>query len=227
MSKDKQPSKRKRRSRVKVSARQASQGLTADEPMDTASVLSEQSQRVGIAHYYVSALGCPGKASWHGEGGSISAILKVFNMPRGSRGKIKKVLVQVHRCLALGTLYDSDCFAQRGHRGRVIDSESLEAQLIADCLEQGAHILFPWQNTHLGYSTSINAHETLGISRTDARHIINSHRASVGVEPVSLSAVRSAASIMAPAVLLSTRSPRATPTPTPSGPRHVSPGAHS
>jgi hypothetical protein len=100
------------------------------------SVLSQRSQRIGIAFFYIHALGSPPRSEWSGKAGTVAKIRSTFNIPIGSRFTICRVLTQVQLSNSTGKQYDGRPTAPPRPRSRVIKVGSMEAQLVADAMEQ-------------------------------------------------------------------------------------------
>ena len=127
--------KQARRHKVKVSLVSRPPGAVNRKRPSHAAVFTRRSRRLAIAYYYVHALGSPPAASWPGRQGTVATIRRTFKIPLGSSTEVRNVLIEVQRCLRAGIQYDGDFVIARNPRRRVVPMGSLEAQIIADSVE--------------------------------------------------------------------------------------------
>jgi hypothetical protein len=133
---------------------------------DNCATLNAQATRLAIAYHYIKVLGAPSPEDWDGRDGTVRLIRTVLKIPSNSSGRVREILTQVHDCHCLGTQYTGERRSE-GELGRkvLIKKTSVEAQIIADAVEDG-------------------------MSMAMAHALVNKHCYEGGLEPYSLSAVR-------------------------------------
>ena len=111
--------------------------LQRDENGADAVVLSEQ-QRCAIFVVFAQVLYAPHRSEWQGVNGTIAIIMKVLNMPSGSRDVVARVLEHGSKCIDDGIPYCADRKLQPSDDSRTcIQRFSPEEQIVADCIEKG------------------------------------------------------------------------------------------
>lgn len=126
--------------------------------------ISESTQRLAIAFYYVQKLGAPCMSKWTGTKGTISKIIEGLGLNENSRKTVERVLVSVQECRNRGFEYTGERRSGSGGSNRLIEQQSLDSQIIADAME-----------------------ECLGVRQTTA--LINETRVARGIQHVGVSAV--------------------------------------
>jgi hypothetical protein len=163
------PRKKKRRNKPKALNDQdrATQGGPPHHPRHWkkphhVAVLDQRAERLGIAYFYIHALGCPPPSEWGGKSGTIATIRDTFDIPKGSRDSIRKVLGQVQLCAHSRKQYRGSPLAPPKPRERVIKLGSVEAQIVADSMEQRTIILLQnntyWHIVTLLYTSTNVVH---------------------------------------------------------------------
>jgi hypothetical protein len=96
-----------------------------------------KSQRIAILVYFVQSLGSPEESDggWEGKDGAIAQIRKTLSIPRGT--DIRSILRTIKQHEMQGTAYTGDRVGDSGGRPPHITLDSIYAQIIADCLEDG------------------------------------------------------------------------------------------
>ena len=133
---------------------------------DECPTLNAQAKRLAIAHYYIQVLDAPSPEEWDGLDGTVIRIQKCLNFDVEYRRRIRVIISQVYHCHCIGTQYTGERNVT-GDLGRkvIIKKTSVEAQIIADAVEDG-------------------------MSMAMAHALVNKHCFENGQEPFSLSAVR-------------------------------------
>jgi hypothetical protein len=133
---------------------------------DECPTLNAKASRLAIAYYYIQVLDAPPPEEWDGHDGTVSQIQKDLKFENYFRTRIRFILSQVYHCHCIGTQYTGERNVT-GDLGRkvIIKKTSVEAQIIADAVEDG-------------------------MSMAMAHVLVNKHCFEAGLEPFSLSAVR-------------------------------------
>jgi hypothetical protein len=128
--------------------------------------LNSQATRLAIAYHYLKVLGAPPPEEWDGRDGTVTILKNCLKIPNNSRSRIRVIISQVYHCHCIGTQYTGERITV-GELGRkvIIKKTSVEAQIIADAVEDG-------------------------MSMAMAHALVNKHCFEAGQEPFSLSAVR-------------------------------------
>ena len=149
------------------SSSQTRSPLSSYCPKRLSHLVTQQHLRMSIGVYYLIRFGRQIKRSWGGQGGVISAIRKVWNIPQTHSRYIKRILTRVNELQLKNVPYTGQSGQQLGGSGRkpLIQQGSMEEQIIADWMEQG-----------------------LGFRQTTK--MVNQHRRDQGLTLVGRSAVR-------------------------------------
>ena len=116
-----------------VSTREAPTTTRSFPPMN---VISEVARRHAIATYYVDVLDIEPPRLWKGDG-TVTTIIKALGMPPGSRDVVFRVLEDVWECQKNGLEYSGERRAGSGGQNKLIELDSIEAQIVADGIEGG------------------------------------------------------------------------------------------
>jgi len=135
-----------------------------------ARVMPEHTYRQAIARYFLFTLDRPPEDEWMGKCGTVSYIVAGLNLPKGSRGSVVDVLLDVEWCME----NDVEYTGQRKIKARTqaaIALDSKEAKLIADGMEDrlGLRLVCEMVNTsrrlkglmHLGQTAIYNTYLAL------------------------------------------------------------------
>jgi predicted flap endonuclease-1-like 5' DNA nuclease len=143
---------------------------------DECTTLNAQATRLAIAYCYFNVFGAPPPEQWDGRDGTTVQIRDFLKIPKNSGGRVRQILSQVHHCHCVGTRYTGVRNSDGGlGRKVIIKKTSVEAQIIADAVEDG-------------------------MSMAMAHIIVNKHCYEADREPFSLSAVRTLILSLAPVV---------------------------
>jgi len=116
-----------------VSTREAP---TTTRSFPPTNVISEVARRHAIATYYVDVLDIEPPRLWKGDG-TVTTIIKALGMPPGSRDVVFRVLEDVWECQKNGLEYSGERRAGSGGQNKLIELDSIEAQIVADGIEGG------------------------------------------------------------------------------------------
>ena len=87
--------------------------------------------------YWSEGLDAPPLKTWKGHDGIVTTIIRELNMSPGSRNTVLRTLSTAWECYKQGVIYDGS----RKPTGRkdcmITDLKSLDACIVADCMEQG------------------------------------------------------------------------------------------
>jgi hypothetical protein len=138
--------------------------------------LNSQATRLAIAYHYLKVLGAPPPEEWDGRDGTVTILKNCLKIPNNSRSRIRVIISQVYHCHCIGTQYTGERITV-GELGRkvIIKKTSVEAQIIADAVEDG-------------------------MSMAMAHALVNKHCFEAGHEPFSLSAVLTLILLLEPLV---------------------------
>jgi hypothetical protein len=133
---------------------------------DHCTTLYAQATRLAIAYFYINILGAPPPEEWDGRDGTVVILRQSLKIPKNSSGRVREIISQVHHCHCVGVRYTGERNSDGGlGRKVIIKKTSVEAQIIADAVEDG-------------------------MSMAMAHALVNKHCAEAEQEPFSLSAVR-------------------------------------
>jgi hypothetical protein len=118
--------------------------LTPTNVIHTTDISSNQ-RRVAWVVYFVDNLDAPPQHEWNTHKGTIHEILTVFQLKESFRKAVKRALDDFISCTRRGLAYNGD-FAAHGGQNKLIQLDSVESQIIADCIENGWSIT---QTTHM------------------------------------------------------------------------------
>ncbi|KAF0711974.1 hypothetical protein AaE_012167 [Aphanomyces astaci] len=99
------------------------------------SVTSEQRRVAWIVHF-VDVLGSPPEHEWNVHRGTIHDMLVAFNLKEGMRVPMRNALLQFLASVQQGIAYTGSV-SRPGGQNRVVELDSAESQIIADCMEMG------------------------------------------------------------------------------------------
>jgi hypothetical protein len=125
-----------------------------------ARVMPEHTYRQAIARYFLFTLDRPPEDEWMGKCGTVSYIVAGLNLPKGSRGSVVDVLLDVEWCME----NDVEYTGQRKIKARTqaaIALDSKEAKLIADGMEDrlGLRLVCEMVNTSRRLKGLMHEHE--------------------------------------------------------------------
>lgn len=115
------------------------QTTTIVHPIDVINIhpTNDQDRRLAISFYFINTLNAPPEQVWSGCDGTISAIIKNFNLPLSSRETVRNILLQVMNCAKKGLKYCGNRLQGSGGHNKMIFHDSIEQQIIADAIEDG------------------------------------------------------------------------------------------
>ncbi|KAF0728533.1 hypothetical protein AaE_009435, partial [Aphanomyces astaci] len=93
-------------------------------------------RRVAWAVYFMDNLGAPPSSAWHGVHGAVSNIVRHFQLQHGKRRHVLSVIVNVTDCIKRGVSYSGKS-KSHGGQNKCIDTDAVENQIIANCMEHG------------------------------------------------------------------------------------------
>jgi hypothetical protein len=125
-------------------------------------VASTAMRRHAIAYHYLMILDAPPKEKWAGRGGTISVIAAQLNIPIGSSGLVKNVLLDVEEALNTGVEYDATVDKSNVGRPSSIQAGSIEMQIIVDGRKAG--LPFDALTVLVNEHRSVNGKEPVGRS---------------------------------------------------------------
>ena len=107
---------------------------------DAQLLLEDKSKRIGIAFVFQQMLGGPAdEKEWTGQSGVIPKLRKMLSLPKGTC--LKPLLRDVNACREMGVPYTGERrISEDLGRPPSIALDSIEAQIIADCCEDGMSI---------------------------------------------------------------------------------------
>jgi len=134
---------------------------------------SELCRRQAIAYLFVQVYKCPPPSEWKGRDGVIPRIRDTLGIPATT--KLDSILEDIMACEASGKQYSGHRRTARAFKPCVLATNSVEAQIVADCLEDG-------------------------FSLVQATNLVNKHRMDNDEDLVSNSAVYSLSKRLQPQV---------------------------
>ena len=143
-------------------------------PKCALSVNKEARRRQAVAYQFIEMHKCPPKSEWRGTDGVISKIRKLLSIPRCT--DLEPIFECILACQADGIPYTGQIRTAVAYKPVVLDVKSFEAQIVADCLEEGSSI-------------------------QQATNLVNKHRMDNEIELVSESAVYELSRRLLPSVL--------------------------
>ena len=104
-------------------------------------VFSTQSNKIGIAAFYLNVLSAPEEQMWGGREGTIINILTTFRI----RGKgyymwVKKILLDVRECILKNKEYKGQNLKLKRGPRTLLTFEDPEAEIVANTMEEGLGI---------------------------------------------------------------------------------------
>eukprot|EP00797_Seminavis_robusta_P022966 Sro371_g128620.1 n/a (448) ;mRNA; f:56434-58025 len=99
----------------------------------------EVARRIAIAFIFVHVFCCPDESEWDGRNGVHAQIRKMLSIPKGA--SIRYVFEDITKCQTAGTKYRGRRQALGETRPVNIPNDSVEAQIVADVLEDGFSLM--------------------------------------------------------------------------------------